>query len=90
MTRFRTALAAAPSPLAPAARASAQAYPDKPITFVVPFAAGSATDQLARALGNVDHRRDQAGGRRRQQGRRERHDRRAGRRRGRRPTATPC
>jgi tripartite-type tricarboxylate transporter receptor subunit TctC len=33
--------------------AFAQAYPDKPITFVVPFAAGSATDQLARALGQA-------------------------------------
>jgi tripartite-type tricarboxylate transporter receptor subunit TctC len=29
----------------------AQTYPAKPINFVVPFAAGSATDQLARALG---------------------------------------
>ncbi|HEY4069628.1 MAG TPA: tripartite tricarboxylate transporter substrate binding protein [Burkholderiaceae bacterium] len=32
--------------------AFSQAYPNKPISFVVPFAAGSATDQLARALGN--------------------------------------
>jgi tripartite-type tricarboxylate transporter receptor subunit TctC len=31
--------------------AAADPYPAKPITFIVPFAAGSATDQLARALG---------------------------------------
>lgn len=31
--------------------AQAQDYPTKAITFIVPFAAGSATDQLARALG---------------------------------------
>lgn len=40
-------LAAVASP----APAVAQSYPGKPIVFVVPFAAGSATDQLARALG---------------------------------------
>jgi tripartite-type tricarboxylate transporter receptor subunit TctC len=34
-----------------AAPAMAQSYPDKPVTFIVPFAAGSATDQLARVLG---------------------------------------
>jgi tripartite-type tricarboxylate transporter receptor subunit TctC len=28
-------------------------YPDKPLTFIVPFAAGSATDQLARVLGQA-------------------------------------
>ncbi len=33
--------------------AAAQSFPDKPITFLVPFAAGSATDQLARALGQA-------------------------------------
>ena len=37
--------------LAAAELSFAQEYPAKPITFVVPFAAGSATDQLARALG---------------------------------------
>lgn len=32
--------------------AQAPAFPQKAITFVVPFGAGTATDQLARALGN--------------------------------------
>ncbi|APV48940.1 ABC transporter substrate-binding protein [Betaproteobacteria bacterium GR16-43] len=34
-----------------AAPALAQDYPAKTLTFVVPFAAGSATDQIARAIG---------------------------------------
>ncbi len=38
--------------LSPLAFAQAS-FPSKPITFVVPFAAGSATDQLARALGQA-------------------------------------
>ncbi len=33
--------------------ANAQNFPEKGITFIVPFAAGSATDQLARALGQA-------------------------------------
>ena len=39
------------SALAPVAFAQAGKYPEKPVTFIVPFAAGSATDQLGRALG---------------------------------------
>lgn len=42
--------AAALALLAGSARAE---FPDKPIRFVVPFAAGSATDQLARAIGQA-------------------------------------
>jgi tripartite-type tricarboxylate transporter receptor subunit TctC len=49
--RRATLLAIAATLAAPAAFAQAK-YPEKPITFVVPFVAGSATDQLARAVGN--------------------------------------
>src|SRR5215212_1360105 len=37
--------------LLPHAEAQAQAYPSKPIRFVIPFGAGSATDALARIVG---------------------------------------
>jgi tripartite-type tricarboxylate transporter receptor subunit TctC len=47
--RRRTLWCAATLALAPAVWA--QTYPAKPVSFIVPFAAGSATDQLARALG---------------------------------------
>ena len=50
--RCLIAVAAGVGALTFAGTASAQAYPAKPITFIVPFAAGSATDQLARTLGN--------------------------------------
>ncbi len=47
---LRTVVAAAL--LTAASIASAQNYPSRIVTFIVPFAAGSATDQLARALGS--------------------------------------
>lgn len=43
------ALAAGLPGLAPAA--AAQSYPNRPIKFIVPFAAGSATDTVARVVG---------------------------------------
>ncbi len=36
--------------LAATGAAHAQAYPNKPIKAIVPFAAGSATDQIGRAF----------------------------------------
>ncbi|GAB2600627.1 tripartite tricarboxylate transporter substrate binding protein [Ramlibacter solisilvae] len=42
---------AALTAILPFAAGAQGSFPDKPITFIVPFAAGSATDQLARALG---------------------------------------
>ncbi|MDR2335446.1 MAG: tripartite tricarboxylate transporter substrate binding protein [Burkholderiaceae bacterium] len=52
-TTRRTMLALSVGALALASAMGSRAadYPAKPITFVVPFAAGSATDLLARALG---------------------------------------
>eukprot|EP01034_Spumella_vulgaris_P002176 gene2176-2832_t len=52
MKRFSLAALTAALALAPLL-GHAQAFPEKAITFVVPFAAGTATDQIARALGNV-------------------------------------
>jgi tripartite-type tricarboxylate transporter receptor subunit TctC len=46
----RTILAGLSASLA-AGRASAQAYPSKPITIIVPFAAGGPTDLMARMVG---------------------------------------
>jgi len=46
LRRLAMLCAAAALPLA----AAAQDFPSKPITFVVPFAAGSATDQIGRAI----------------------------------------
>ena len=50
-TTLALLLAAMVSSAAPAALAQGK-FPEKSITFVVPFAAGSATDQIARAIGN--------------------------------------
>lgn len=50
-TKSLCLLASAIALAAAAPLATAQTYPEKPIVFVVPFAAGSATDGLARVVG---------------------------------------
>jgi tripartite-type tricarboxylate transporter receptor subunit TctC len=61
--------------LAGNAPASAQTFPSRPITIIVPFAAGGPTDALARILGD---RMRQSLGRRRHDRRRSRGARSAG------------
>ena len=54
----RCALAAfAAAALAASAPALASGFPEKPVRFVVPNTAGSATDQLARTVGHAVQQR---------------------------------
>lgn len=52
-TIMSAALGALMAAVLPASAQQSANFPSKPITFVVPFAAGSATDLIARALGQA-------------------------------------
>ena len=54
MRKFCTAVAVAASSLI-AAHANAQTFPSKPITIIVPFAAGGPSDVLSRTIGERMH-----------------------------------
>ena len=78
------------APRACSARASARAaFPDRPITLIVPWAAGGGTDAVARQIAMMLETRPEAAGQRRQPHRRQRRGRPFGDRAGARPTATP-
>ena len=57
MTLRRRTAAVALAALAFASLSSAQTYPDRPITLVVPYPAGAAVDRVGRALGAELQRR---------------------------------
>ncbi|WP_438998585.1 Bug family tripartite tricarboxylate transporter substrate binding protein [Variovorax beijingensis] len=52
MPRLITCLVTSLAGVALAAAAHAQAYPDRPVRFIVPFAAGGTTDVIARVVAN--------------------------------------
>ena len=72
----KLSLAVAFATLALTSAAAAQGYPNRPVTFIVPYGAGGPVDALARALERADARRARPADRHRERHRRQRHHRR--------------